>query len=306
MLVDWLLHQFVQKLNVSLVDFWLPTGQVPTPDTDLTFSIGGLSSTSSYIINPGDATYLTGLVVTQWVSVSNLDVHVFVQARNDEDQTNIDPATIEIKLLNNLNSIDTETGYCTVMTPSGICWVVISIPVDWIESIVADTNNAVSVTASITPSTTVSLGSLNARYEATCSVVNNVLIFTPTYSQFSNSLTYVPVYAHTSEGVNSFSIQFVTGSLLEFDSIIQSDYFGSSAAEDTPNDFKVSGSTLNFPRQTELQLLFTLVLSVKNPGASCTDEPFSAKVLFLSDEQQQSVSVYFLFYYNLYIFICFL
>ena len=227
--------------------------------------------------------------------MSNLDVHVFVQARNNEDQTNINPATVSIELVNNLSPLDTVREYCTVMIPSGICSAVISIPVDWIESLTTDTNNVVSVMADLTTvNMPVNLGSLNFRYEATCPVNNNVFIYIPTYPQFSGSLAYVPVYAQAREGVNSFSIDFETGSLLEFNGIIEPGFFGVSTSVDTANRFKVSGSTLNFPKETELELLFTLVLSVKT-SSSCTGQSLIAKIIFLSDQIQQSVSVCCLF-----------
>lgn len=236
-------------------------------------------------------------MVTQWVSVSNLDVHVFVQARNGEDQTNINPATVEIELVNNLNS-DIVTNNCTVMTPSGICSVVISIPVQWFDTLTADRANVVSVTASLTPSgSPINLGSLNVRYEATCPYENNVLIFTPTYSQFSGSLAYVPVYAHATEGVDSFSIEFEIGSLLELYDIQESEYFCVTSTEN-PDSFIVTGSTSSFPVQTGSEiLLFTLVLTVKY-STICTDQFLSAKVLFLSDGLQQSVSIVYFYSIN--------
>ena len=275
----------------------MPGGRIQDTNTSLTFSIGDLIDTAVYTITPRNPTHLETFLITQWVSINNLDIQVALQARDDEDQTNINPTTVTIVISPNaligLGSVSVQRS-CTVDIPSGICSVSVSVPLFWLSGLVSDVANAIVVTANFDGSTSpIPLGSVNARFEESCTLVNNILLVAPTYTQFTGSLVSVPVMASAVEGVDSFSLEFVISSGLEFVRIDSAEFYGYSYVSDSSRHY-VTGSTNRFPIPTgTTDHLLTIVLSVST--SVCSDQSITAKVIFLSDGQQQIVSLIFCF-----------
>ena len=287
--------------NHFSIDFWLPGGGIPADNTELTFSIGNLTNTDTYTINPGNATHLDAFLITQWVSINSLDVQVALQARDDEDQTNINPVTVSVYVYQ--GSTDSVMASCTVAVPSGICSVSVPVPLTWLSGITSDIADAFSVSADFPGSAgPVSLGSVNARFEQTCSLVNSVLINAPTYTQFTGSLVTVPVLASAQEGVNGFSLEFMFSPGLEFVRIDGAEYFGFSYISDS-NRHYVTGSTNRLPIPTgTMDHLFTIVLRVT--ANLCSGQTLVADVIYLSDGKQQIVSSCFVVVYIFVYFYC--
>ena len=235
---------------------------------------------------------MNAFVITEWVSINNLNIKVAVQARNNDYQTNINPTTVFVVVSPNaitgLGSVEALSS-CTVEVPSGICSVSVSVPYFWIFDIPSNVENALTVTANFNGITTLPLGSVDAKIEQNCPLTNNLLINAPTYTQYEGSLVYIPVLGHAIEGIDSFSMYFVISSGLEFVRIDSSDYFGFSYVSDSGKHY-VTGSTNRFPiPKGTTDDLFTVVLRVSTN--QCSNQQITAKVIYLSDSKQQTVSL---------------
>ena len=258
--------------------------------TNLTFSIGQLTDTTTFTRDPGDPTTLRGHIVTQWISADNLIIQVAVQAKNDQDQTNINPSTVRIRVSTlNLPGVNgTMDGYCNVSIPSGLCVATVTIPKAWFDNVNTPVTDAVSVSAWVTGAVPMTpIGTINAQVAPNeCTTNNHILVQAPTYSQFTGQKVYIPVYGLATEGVGNFLVRIQFSSGLSFASVEAGGYFDVDY-EAKSGSYFLSGVRVSSVSSTR-DLLFTLKLTAV--ATACSDERVDVKINFLADTNAQTVS----------------